>query len=106
MDRSATSRSSRFKSFHCVTGQSFSVMWDSGLITWRTSDVNLALRNVDLGLDKGEKALIARELKRGYENKYREQMSLARDMERPWNYHGTMEPWNHGTICLLQYLPP
>ena len=51
------------------------------MITWRTRDVNLAPGNVDLGLDKGEKALIARELKRGYENKYKEQMSSARDME-------------------------
>ena len=49
------------------------------MVTQRTSDVNLALRTVDGGLDKGEKALIARELKRGYENKYREQMSPARD---------------------------
>ena len=35
------------------------------MLTWGTSDVNLALGNVDLGLDKGEKALIARELKKG-----------------------------------------
>ena len=71
--------------------------------------MNLALGNVDLGLDKGEKALIARELKRGYENKYREQMSPARDMERLWNYHGTMEPWNHLSVTVsppLERGPP
>src|SRR5215469_3847354 len=78
-----------------------------GLVTQSTSDVNLALRTVDGGLDQGEKALIARELKRGYENKYRKQMSPTRDMERhgtmelPWN---DMEPWNyHGTTVELPW---